>query len=237
MRHVRGTGVALILQNPMTTLNPVFTIGNQMVETLRTHRATPRQERIPRALQLLERVRIPAAADRLRAYQHQLSGGMRQRVNGALALACEPAVLIADEPTTALDATTQLQYLDMVRQLQREAHLGVVFITHDFGIVAGMCDYVAVMYAGRLVEVGDVYEIFDRPTHPYTRALLGSVPTPDAEVERLAAIPGQPPALHDLPAGCPFAPRCPEVRDVCWTQPPPTVQVSDSHQADCWAAS
>jgi oligopeptide transport system ATP-binding protein len=221
----------------MTSLNPVLSIGSQMIETLRTHGVTSRPEQRSRAVELLERVRIPAAADRLKAFQHQLSGGMRQRVAGAFALACEPTVLIADEPTTALDATTQLQYLDMLRQLQRESQLAVIFITHDFGIVASMCDYVAVMYAGRLVEVGDVTAIFERPAHPYTRALLSSVPTLDAELERLASIPGQPPALHDLPAGCAFAPRCPLVTEVCWSQPPPTVRVADGHQAECWVAS
>jgi oligopeptide/dipeptide ABC transporter ATP-binding protein len=237
MRRVRGSGIALILQDPMTSLNPVLTIGNQMIETLRTHGGTPRQNRRGRAIDLLERVRIPAAADRLKAYQHQLSGGMRQRVAGAFALACEPTVLIADEPTTALDATTQLQYLDMLRQLQRASALGVIFITHDFGIVASMCDHVAVMYAGRFVEVGSVHAIFERPAHPYTRALLSSVPTLDGEFERLASIPGQPPSLHDLPAGCPFAPRCPLVTGVCWDEPPPTIQVAENHQSDCWLAS
>jgi oligopeptide/dipeptide ABC transporter ATP-binding protein len=237
MRRVRGSGIALILQDPMTSLNPVLTIGNQMIETLRSHGRVPRQEQRRRATELLQRVRIPAAADRLKAYQHQLSGGMRQRVAGAFALACEPTVLIADEPTTALDATTQLQYLDMLRQLQRASQLAVIFITHDFGIVASMCDHVAVMYAGRLVEVGDVYAIFERPAHPYTRALLNSVPTLDGEVERLESIPGQPPSLHDLPAGCAFAPRCPLATEQCWSQPPPTVAVADGHQATCWLAS
>jgi len=237
MRRVRGSGIGLILQDPMTTLNPVITVGGQMIETLRTHGTATRQAQRSRAVKLLEQVRIPAPADRLKAYQHQLSGGMRQRVAGALALACEPSVLIADEPTTALDATTQIQYLDMLRQLQRESQLAVVFITHDFGIVANMCDRVAVMYAGRLVEVGDVQAIFEKPAHPYTRALLSSVPSIDENPERLPSIPGQPPALHELPVGCSFAPRCPLAMDKCRESPPPTVQVAEGHRAECWLAS
>jgi oligopeptide/dipeptide ABC transporter ATP-binding protein len=237
MRKVRGSGIALILQDPMTTLNPVLTIGNQITETLRTHGMRDKAEQRTQAVRLLERVRIPAPAERLRAYQHQLSGGMRQRVAGAFALACEPSVLIADEPTTALDATTQLQYLDMLRQVQRAGNLGIVFITHDFGIVASMCDRVAVMYAGRIVELGSVREIFNSPAHPYTRALLDSVPSLDAEVERLATIPGQPPSLADLPPGCPFAPRCPIVTDRCRQQKPPEVEVSPGHRAECWEAA
>ena len=237
MRKVRGSGIALILQDPMTTLNPVLTIGNQITETLRVHGVRGKAQQRALAVRLLERVRIPAPADRLKAYQHQLSGGMRQRVAGAFALACEPSVLIADEPTTALDATTQLQYLDMLRQVQRAENLGIVFITHDFGIVASMCDRVAVMYAGRIVELGSVREIFNSPSHPYTRALLDSVPSLDAEVERLATIPGQPPSLGDLPPGCPFAPRCPIATDRCRRQKPPEAEVSPGHRAECWEAA
>jgi oligopeptide/dipeptide ABC transporter ATP-binding protein len=236
MRKVRGSGIALILQDPMTTLNPVLTIGNQITETLRAHGVPGKAQQRARAVELLEQVRIPAAAERLRAYQHQLSGGMRQRVAGAFALACEPSVLIADEPTTALDATTQLQYLDMLRQVQRAGNLGIIFITHDFGIVASMCDRVAVMYAGRIVEMGSVQDIFDAPAHPYTRALLNSVPSLDAEVDRLATIPGQPPALGSLPQGCSFAPRCPLATDRCRREEPPEVYVSAGHRAVCWEA-
>jgi oligopeptide/dipeptide ABC transporter ATP-binding protein len=234
MRKVRGSGIGLILQDPMTTLNPVLMIGNQITETLRAHGMRGKAQQRARAVRLLEQVRIPAPAERLKAYQHQLSGGMRQRVAGAFALACEPSVLIADEPTTALDATTQLQYLDMLRQVQRAGNLAIIFITHNFGIVASMCDRVAVMYAGRIVEMGPVQDIFDAPAHPYTRALLNSVPSLDAEVERLATIPGQPPALGSLPQGCPFAPRCPLATDRCRQEEPPEVEVSAGHRAVCW---
>jgi oligopeptide/dipeptide ABC transporter ATP-binding protein len=166
-----------------------------------------------------------------------MSGGMRQRVAGAIAIACDPKVLIADEPTTALDATTQLQYLQMLRELQAASTLAIVFITHDFGIVASMCDRVAVMYAGHIVEVGEVTAIFSRPSHPYTKALLRAVPTLDADIERLETIAGQPPALDALPPGCPFAPRCPLVHDRCLETYPPAVTVEPGHVASCWVAS
>ena len=235
MEKVRGKRLAMILQDPMTSLNPVLTIGDQIMETLRAHDEVPRSELRARAIELLQRVRIPAPESRLKAYPHQLSGGMRQRVSGAIAIACNPTVLIADEPTTALDATTQLQYLSMLRDLQQQSALAVVFITHDFGIVANLCDTVAVMYAGHVVEFGDVRAIFERPGHPYTRALLNAVPTLEAETDRLETVPGQPPALDALPPGCPFAPRCPLVRAVCRETYPPVVTLEDGHTADCWA--
>jgi oligopeptide/dipeptide ABC transporter ATP-binding protein len=234
MQRVRGKGIALILQDPMTSLNPVLTVGDQIIETIKAHDRRPTDHKA-RAIELLRRVNIPAPASRLNTYPHQLSGGMRQRVAGAIAMACDPVVLIADEPTTALDATTQLQYLQMLRALQAESNVGVVFITHDFGVVASMCDRVAVMYAGHIVEIGDVRSIFAAPAHPYTRALLKAVPTLEDNVERLETIPGQPPTLDALPPGCPFAPRCPLVHERCVTFPPDVV-VGDGHSARCWVA-
>jgi oligopeptide/dipeptide ABC transporter ATP-binding protein len=235
MQRVRGKGIALILQDPMTSLNPVLTIGDQIIETIKAHDRRAGDHRA-RAVELLRRVRIPAPESRLAAYPHQLSGGMRQRVAGAIAIACDPTVLIADEPTTALDATTQLQYLQMLRALQAESTLALVFITHDFGIVASMCDRVAVMYAGHIVELGDVRTIFAKPAHPYTRALLRSVPRLDADLPRLETIPGQPPALDALPSGCPFRPRCPLAHDRCLTEYPTMVTVGPHHEAACWVA-
>jgi oligopeptide/dipeptide ABC transporter ATP-binding protein len=237
MEDVRGSGIALILQDPMTSLNPVLTIGDQVVETLRAHSRTGRRAFVAEAIELLRRVKIPAPEERMRAYPHQLSGGMRQRVAGAIAVACDPAVLIADEPTTALDATTQLRYLELLRELQATSGLGIIFITHDFGIVASVCDRVAVMYAGHIVESGDVPSIFAQPAHPYTRALLAAVPDLDSDIERLETIPGQPPALDALPPGCPFADRCPLVMDRCRVDYPPTVTVGEGHIAVCWAVT
>jgi len=236
MQDVRGKGLALILQDPMTSLNPVLTIGDQIVETIRAHDRGGRTDERAEALAILRRVNIPAPEARFDAYPHQLSGGMRQRVAGAIAIACDPKVLIADEPTTALDATTQLTYLEMLRRLQAESNLSLIFITHDFGIVASMCDRVAVMYAGRVVEVGDVADIFRSPAHPYTRALLKAVPHLDDDADRLETIPGQPPALDALPPGCPFAPRCPLAIDRCRTEFPASVSVGPSHIASCWMA-
>jgi peptide/nickel transport system ATP-binding protein len=237
MEDVRGSGIALILQDPMTSLNPVLTIGDQVVETLEAHERAARGEYRRTAVDLLRRVKIPSPELRMRAYPHQLSGGMRQRVAGGIAIACDPVVLIADEPTTALDATTQLQYLQLLRELQLASGMAIVFITHDFGIVANMCDRVAVMYAGHIVETGDVQQIFEAPAHPYTRALLAAVPRLDSDIERLETIPGQPPSLDSLPVGCPFADRCPLVTARCRTTYPPLVTVGEGHVAACWEAS
>ncbi|GBD10777.1 Oligopeptide transport ATP-binding protein OppD [bacterium HR23] len=235
MQKVRGKRIALILQDPMTSLNPVFTIGDQVMEAIRIHQKLPsRKALVERAVEVLKQVRIPAAETRLRDYPHQLSGGMRQRVVGAIGISCQPQVLIADEPTTSLDATIQAQYLRLLKTIQQETGLSIIFITHDFGIVAKMCDTVAVMYAGRIVEKGDVRQIFNRPAHPYTQALLASVPKLEEDVERLYSIPGQPPVLHDLPPGCPFAPRCAYAYDRCKVEYPPTVEVEQGHTAACW---
>ena len=234
MSQIRGSQIALIIQDPMTSLNPVFSIGNQVGEAIKIHQDIPKSTVLQQVLNVLRKVNIPAAETRVRDYPHQMSGGMRQRVVGAIGISCEPIVLIADEPTTSLDVTIQAQYLKLLKELQEASDIGLIFITHDFGIVAKMCDRVAVMYAGRIVEMGDVRDIFNNPSHPYTEALLSSVPKLEEDVERLYSIEGQPPTLHDLPQGCPFAPRCQYVMDKCQETYPPRFDVSDSHYAACW---
>ena len=234
MARIRGSKIALIIQDPMTSLNPVFSIGNQVEEAIRIHQDIPKRQVKEKALEVLRKVNIPAAEIRAKDYPHQMSGGMRQRVVGAIGISCQPQVLIADEPTTSLDVTIQAQYLKLLKDIQKESDLSIIFITHDFGIVAKMCDRVAVMYAGRIVEHGSVRDIFNNPSHPYTRALLASVPKMDRDVERLYSIEGQPPPLHDLPVGCAFADRCPDVMDKCREQYPDSMKVSDGHIASCW---
>ena len=234
MSKVRGSKIGLIIQDPMTSLNPVFTIGNQVTEAIRIHQDIPRQRVMDRALDVLRKVNIPAAESRVRDYPHEMSGGMRQRVVGAIGISCQPMVLIADEPTTSLDVTIQAQYLKLLKDIQQESELSLIFITHDFGIVAKMCDRVAVMYAGRIVEMGSVRDIFNNASHPYTEALLASVPKMEEDVERLYAIEGQPPTLHNLPAGCSFAPRCPYVMDKCRQEYPPEFPVAEGHYSACW---
>jgi oligopeptide/dipeptide ABC transporter ATP-binding protein len=212
----------MILQDPQTSLNPVFTIGNQLEEAIGTHRTNGKRKSLTElALQALRMVQVAAPERRLHDYPHQMSGGMKQRVVGAMAIASHPRVLIADEPTTALDVTIQAQYLRLLKQLQHETGVSIIFITHDFGVVAKMCDRAAVMYAGRIVEQGSVRELFNRPAHPYTQALLASVPRIDERVDKLYSIEGQPPALFDLPPGCRFAPRCPHAHDRCRVEYPP----------------
>jgi len=234
MSKVRGSKIALIIQDPMTSLNPVFTIGNQVTEAIRIHQDIPKRSVMEKALEVLRKVNIPAAETRIRDYPHQLSGGMRQRVVGAIGISCQPLVLIADEPTTSLDVTIQAQYLKLLRDLQQESGMSLIFITHDFGIVAKMCDRVAVMYAGKIVEEGSVRDIFNKPSHPYTEALLASVPKMEEDVDRLYAIEGQPPLLHDLPVGCSFADRCPYVMDRCREEYPPEFPVDEGHYSACW---
>ena len=234
MSKVRGSQIALIIQDPMTSLNPVFSIGNQVREAIKIHQDIPRKGVWEMALEVLRKVNIPAAETRMRDYPHQMSGGMRQRVVGAISISCQPSVLIADEPTTSLDVTIQAQYLKLLKELQQESNLGLIFITHDFGIVAKMCDKVAVMYAGKIVEQGSVRDIFNHPSHPYTEALLASVPKLEEDVDRLYSIEGQPPALHDLPPGCPFAPRCAYVMEQCREEYPSIFQVNEAHSAACW---
>jgi oligopeptide/dipeptide ABC transporter ATP-binding protein len=236
MRKVRGQRIAMILQDPLASLNPLFTIGNQVAEPLRVHEHASRKSAWARACELLRSVKIPAPEARVKEYPHQMSGGMRQRIVGAIGISCEPRLLIADEPTTSLDLTIQAQYLNLLRELQRAHGLALIFITHNLGIVAKMCDRVAVMYAGRMVEAGPVKEIFDAPAHPYTRALLESIPRMGDSRRRLTAIDGQPPDLAALPTGCAFHPRCPDVMDRCREKAPPDVTVSPAHFGRCWLA-
>jgi oligopeptide/dipeptide ABC transporter ATP-binding protein len=234
MREMRGKKISMILQDPMTSLNPVFTVGHQLMEPLRIHQGLSGRRLWDKAVELLRAVRISAPESRLTAYPHQFSGGMRQRLVGAMALACQPSLLIADEPTTSLDVTVQAQYLALLKELQQASRFAMIFITHDFGIVAEMCDRVGVMYAGKLVEMAPVRELFYRPKHPYTEALLKSVPTLD-RVERLSSIEGQPPQLYRLPQGCSFAPRCAYAMEQCRREAPPRLGTAE-HWATCWRA-
>ena len=234
MSDIRGRDICMILQDPMTSLNPVLSIGDQLTETYRTDASGPARAVWDRAVQLLQMVRIPAPEIRMRAFPHQMSGGMRQRVVGAIAISRSPKVLIADEPTTSLDATIQLQYLRLLKDIQAETGAAIIFITHDFGIVARMCDRVAVMYAGKIVEIADVEDLFYRPQHPYTQALLGSVPDLEEDVEWLTSIQGQPPQLDQMPVGCSFQPRCEYAFDRCDEEYPPEYAVGDKHIARCW---
>ena len=234
MQDIRGREICMILQDPMTSLNPVFTIGSQLVETLRLTKMPNLGGLRDRAINALGRVNIASPETRINNFPHQMSGGMRQRVVGAIAIAGAPKVLIADEATTSLDATIQLQYLQLLKDLQAETGLSIIFITHDFGIVAKMCDRVAVMYAGRVAESADVRDLFNNPSHPYTEALIRSVPNVDEEVDTLYSIEGQPPALDQLPAGCTFASRCPYVFDRCHEEVPEAITVGNNHYATCW---
>ncbi len=233
MRTIRGAEIGFIFQEPMTALNPVFTVGAQIAEALLVHDKLSRSQARAKALELLDAVRIPDPARRLRDYPHQLSGGMRQRVLIAIALACQPLLLIADEPTTALDVTIQAEILDLLQEMKERFHLALLLITHDLGVVAGHADRVAVMYAGRIVEEGPMRQIFHSPAHPYTRGLLASIPG-GAPGQRLQAIEGTVPNLASLPPGCAFEPRCPERFDRCPTAPPPPYKVTPGQQARCY---
>lgn len=234
MRAVRGRQISMILQDPQTSLNPVFNIGNQLGESLSIARKDDRKGLASRAVDALRKVNVAAPERRLEDFPHQMSGGMKQRVVGAIAMSCEPSVIIADEPTTALDVTIQLQYLRLLKDIQAETGLSIIFITHDFGVVARMCDRVAVMYAGRIVEEGSVRDIFNNPSHPYTEALIQSVPKLEEKVERLYSIDGQPPLLSNLPDGCRFADRCPHAKEICTADYPDSFNISEGHTADCW---
>ena len=233
MQRVRGRRVAMILQDPMSSLNPVFSVGMQMREPVAAYHGLSGRALAERAAALLASVRIPSPAERLRAFPHQLSGGMRQRVVGAMAIAGPPRLLIADEPTTSLDVTIQSQYLNLLTELQAQHRLAMIFVTHNLGIVARMCDRVAVMYAGRIVETGPVRRIFRTPAHPYTQALLASVPRLGARARTLTAIEGQPPDLATLAPGCAFAPRCPHVMERCRAEAPPETTLDDQ-ATRCW---
>jgi peptide/nickel transport system ATP-binding protein len=236
MQDLRGNGMAMIFQEPMSSLNPAFTIGDQIVEGLLRHRAISRAQAVEQALAALRKVRIPAPEQRFHEYPHKLSGGMRQRAMIAMALACEPRLLIADEPTTALDVTIQAQILQLMRTLQSETGTAVILITHDLGVVAEVADEVVVMYSGRVVERAPVQALFDEPQHPYTVGLLGSIPRLDVERVRLASIEGQVPSPLRRPTGCKFADRCPFVLDKCRAEDPPLLDLGQRHLSACWRA-
>lgn len=237
MCRIRGKRIAMVLQDPMASLNPLFSIGDQVGEPLRVHDSVSRANAWERAKDLLKSVRIPSPEVRVAQYPHEMSGGMRQRIVGAIGMSCAPRLLIADEPTTSLDLTIQAQYLNLLRDLQRAHNLALIFITHNLGIVAKMCTQLAVMYAGRVVEQGPVRQIFNAPAHPYTAALLQAIPRIGDNRNRLTAIKGQPPDLSALPPGCAFAPRCPMAEARCLEQAPPEVSLAGGRTARCWLAT
>lgn len=235
MRKIRGNEISIIFQDPMTSLNPVYTVGNQIMEVIRLHTDKTKQEAKDRAKELLELVGINEPDKRLKQYPHELSGGMRQRVMIAIALACEPKLLIADEPTTALDVTIQAQILELMMELKDKLGMAIIMITHDLGVVASMCERIAVMYAGRIIEYGTTDDIFYRPKHQYTKGLIRSIPRLDTkEHERLIPIEGTPVDMLNPPKGCPFAPRCDEAMKICLSQMPPVTEFDDVHYTQCW---
>ncbi|MEU4351200.1 ABC transporter ATP-binding protein [Streptomyces sp. NPDC023838] len=232
-RKVRGSGMAMIFQDALSSLNPVLSVGAQLGEMFTVHRGMSRTEAKAKAVELMDRVRIPAAKERVGQYPHQFSGGMRQRIMIAMAMALEPALIIADEPTTALDVTVQAQVMELLAELQREMNMGLILITHDLGVVADVADRIAVMYAGRIVEEAPVHEIYQAPAHPYTKGLLESIPRLDQKGQELYAIKGLPPNLMHIPSGCAFHPRCPMAQDVCRTDVPPLAHVSEGRRSAC----
>ena len=235
MRKIRGAQIAMVFQDPLTSLNPVLTIGYQMIEPLQLHLGMSKAEARDRAVELLEMVGIPEARSRLDDYPHQFSGGMRQRVMIAMALACNPSLLIADEPTTALDVTIQAQIVDLMKQLRDEIGMTLIWITHDLGVVAGLADRVIVMYAGFIVEDAPVDDLYENPRHPYTKALLKSLPRMDGSPgEKLETIEGLPPDLISLPRGCPFAARCKYAKPICYEQRPPLEEIAPGRRLACW---
>lgn len=238
MEGIRGNRIAMIFQEPMTSLNPVYTVGEQIMETIQLHQQVGKQEASMRCLESLTLVGIPAPRQRMLAYPHQLSGGMRQRVMIAMALACNPSVLIADEPTTALDVTTQAQIIDLMQKIQADVHMSIILITHDLGVVAKMCDQVAVMYSGQIVEKTSVKAIFNHPLHPYTRALLEAIPAfghiGSSSSRRLPTIEGMVPSFLELPVGCTFQDRCPNVADLCKKQKPLLQEIEPDHFVACF---
>lgn len=232
-RKLRGASISMIFQDALSSLNPVLPVGWQIAEMFRVHRGMKRKEARERAVEMMRRVGIPAAEKRVGDFPHQFSGGMRQRIMIAMAIALDPDVLIADEPTTALDVTVQAQVMRLLKELQVEYNMGLILITHDLGVVADVADKIAVMYAGRVMETADVFEIYRRPAHPYTRGLLQSIPRVDGQDDRLKAIPGLPPMLTDMPTGCPFNPRCEFATDRCRTERPDLRQVASGHASAC----
>lgn len=236
IRHIRGAQISMIFQDPMTSLNPVLTIGRQLTEPLELHLGMNQEQAKRRSVELLEMVGIPKAKDRLNDYPHQFSGGMRQRVMIAMALACNPQILVADEPTTALDVTIQAQITDLVKRLRDELGMAIIWITHDLGIVAGLAQRVIVMYGGFIIEESGVNDLYANPKHPYTIGLLGSLPRIDFdEKQRLFSIEGLPPMLFSKPTSCPFAPRCKWVMEICWKENPALEEVAPEHKVACWA--
>jgi len=234
LRKVRGGKVGFIFQDPMTSLNPVLNVGYQIMESLRLHTDLSEKERHPRARQLLDLVGISDSDTRLKSYPHELSGGMRQRVMIAMALACDPEILIADEPTTALDVTIQAQIIEIVRELREKLGTAVIWITHDLGVIAGLADRVLVMYGGQIVEESPVQPLYAKPMHPYTEGLLGSLPRLDQKGQELVNIKGTPPNLYDYPTYCPFSPRCPYVMDKCREENPPLIEIGNGRRTACW---
>ncbi len=237
MRKIRGNEISMIFQEPMTSLNPVFTIGEQISEVYQIHRNLSKREAKEKSIEMLKLVGIPSPEKRIDQYPHELSGGMRQRVMIAMALACNPKLLIADEPTTALDVTIQAQILRLIKELQEKLHMSVIFITHDLGVVAETCDYVAVMYCGKVVEFADVKTLFKNPQHPYTVGLLNSLPRHDIDQEELIAIKGNVPSPFEMPNGCAFAPRCPHASAICHTKEPELVPHLENNEIRCWIYS
>jgi oligopeptide/dipeptide ABC transporter ATP-binding protein len=234
MRQVRGKDISMILQDPMLSLNPVFTIGNQVGEPIRLHQRLDRRSLWQKVIEMLARVKIPSPEIRAREYPHQMSGGMRQRIVGAMMLSCQPQLLIADEPTTALDVTIQAQFLKLFKEIQQQSNLSMIVVTHDFGIVAKVCDRVVVMYAGKVVENAPIRELFNHPRHPYTIALMESLPKMDRTEKRLYSIEGQPPDLRNIPPGCSFLPRCSRAMEICREKVPETREIGDGHTISCW---
>lgn len=232
-RKIRGAQMSMIFQDPLSALNPVFTVGFQIGEILRTHKKMPRKEVKKNVIELMEKVKIPDARNRVNDYPHQFSGGMQQRVIIAIALALQPQFLIADEPTTALDVTVQAQIMDILKELQHAEKMGMVFISHDIGVVANYADRVAVMYAGHIVETGPVKEVLSNPAHPYTLGLINSLPTIGLESNRLTPIEGSPPSLHELPQGCPFYARCPMAKDICKNKKPELINLNEERESAC----
>jgi peptide/nickel transport system ATP-binding protein len=237
MGHIRGKRISMILQDPMTSLNPLFTIGEQVAEPIIIHQKIDRAKVWEKVKEMLMLVKIQSPEVRMMEYPHQMSGGMRQRIVGAMVLSCQPDLLIADEPTTSLDVTIQAQFLRLLKEIQQRSNLSMIVVTHDFGIVAKVCDRVAVMYAGKIVEYAGIRELFNSPTHPYTKALMDSIPKMGVKVDRLYSIEGQPPDLRNLPPGCSFASRCSKAKEICRNEYPPQTEVNHGHYVSCWVST